>query len=135
MEAPGPQDRGQFPRSLTNHVSYGQVHPEFAVEADSEQLERVSMRLGVRLDVRRFLRWVKKRPVLLCPICATRFDTSWHQPRQTRRWHCVRTLRTRLNRPRRQFLQNWSRGWHAVRLHRTGSRKKGQARCPRRPCS
>ena len=68
MEAPGPQDRGQFPRSLTDHVSYGQVHPEFAVEGDSKQFKRVSMQLGVRHDVRRFLRWVKRDLVSSAPF-------------------------------------------------------------------
>ena len=68
MEAPGPQDRGLFPRSLTNHVSYGQVHPEFAVEADSEQFKRVSTRLGLGHDVHRFLRWVNRDLVCSAPF-------------------------------------------------------------------
>ena len=68
VEAPGPEDRGQFPRSLTNHVSYGQVHPEFAVEADSEQFYRNSIRLGVGHDVHRFLRWVKRDLVCSAPF-------------------------------------------------------------------
>ena len=65
METPGPQDGGQLPRSLTNHVAHGQ----FAIEGDAEQFKGVTVRLGVGHDVHGgLLRGVKRDLVRSTPI-------------------------------------------------------------------
>ena len=60
METPGPQDGGQLPRSLANHFTHGQVHPQLAIEGDAEQFTGVTVWLGVGHDVHGLHRGVKR---------------------------------------------------------------------------